>query len=111
MRVAYRNAVGLLLLVALVGCASLGVQKVTSFEEGVLSAQSGVSAAQDALLAKIAAGSITKKDAQNVDAQLDSAIEAIQIAIDLRAAGDPAAVGKLEAARAVVVALRKQLGV
>lgn len=93
------------------GCAALGIQKAETFEERVILAQSGVKVAQNALEAKIDAQSISKKNAVNTDAQLDKAIEGLDIAIELRQSGDPEAEGKLEATAAIVAALRKQLGV
>lgn len=97
--------------VPIVSCTYLGVQPAVTFEERTLAVQSGVAEAQGALEAKIDAGAITKRDAVNTDAQLDSVIEALDIAIGLRQANDPAAEGKLEAAHAILIALRKQLGV
>lgn len=99
------------LAIVLVGCGFLGLQKPETFEEVTASVQVSVAQAQTALEAKIDAGSISKRDAVNTDAQLDNAIEGLDIAIELREAGDPAAQGKLEATRAIVLVLRKQLGV
>lgn len=93
------------------GCQAIGVLPADSFEEKLLFVQSGVAAAQKALERKIDAGTISKRDATNTDAQLDAAVEGLDISITLREAGDPAAAGKLEATAAIVAALRTQLGV
>lgn len=96
----------------LASCSYFQVKKPETVEDSIALVQSGVGAAQDGLKKKILAGTISKRDAQNVDTQLDSLVEATGVAIDLKAAGDEAgAQAKLETTKALLAVLRKSLGV
>lgn len=100
-----------LTLALLTACAVFDVHKPVTYEDNVAFIQSSTAEAQSALLARINGRSISKKDATNVDNALDNVVEGLQVAIDLRAAGDPDADAKLEAVRASLIVVCKYLRV
>lgn len=98
-----------LLLLALAGCASIGVPKPQTFNESALSAYSTVTAARDTTTLLLKAGKISATDAQNVQNQADNVREGIDIARRLYVTKPDDAQDKLTAALQILTVLNEYL--
>lgn len=93
-----------LLATLLMGCSSLGVQPKT-FEDHVAVSISSVTQVRKVATLLLAAGKISKADAQNVQDQANLAREGVNIALAVRPTDPAAAQTKLTAAITVLRAL------
>lgn len=96
-------------LVALIGCAALGVATPQTFNEREAAAIASVTAARDLSASLLAANKISVADARNVQKQCDVLREGISVASTLHATDPAAAETRLAGAIAALTALNGYL--
>ncbi len=93
----------------LASCASLGVPSPQTFNEKEAAAISSVTAIRGTALSLLQSGKITADDAQSVQAQADTAREAIKVAEQLHAANPEAGMDRMTAIITSLTALQTYL--
>ncbi len=91
-----------LVLLAITGCAALGIATPQTFNEKEAAAITTVTAIRSTATGLLTGGKITAADARNVQTQADTAREAIKVADSIHATDPAAAENRLDA---VVVGL------
>lgn len=101
--------VAALALVIITGCAALGMQPADTFNKKTLAAVTLVQTVADGAAAGLAAGKLSKSDAQNVVNTSKAALSAIDVAESLHATDPKAGEDKLAATLAILTALQSYL--
>lgn len=99
----------LLLLAALIGCASLGLPSPESFNERLATGYSTVTETRTTATTLLTAGKITADDAQNIQAQADNARAGLDIARSLSKTDIASANTRLTAITTALTALQAYL--
>ena len=102
-------ATAALILLALSGCALLGVPTPESFNERAAFALSQVTAVRESATALVSSGAITSADARNLQAQADNARAGIDLAISFHGMDPGQAENRLAAAQVILDALKAYL--
>jgi len=96
---------------ALTGCAFFGVQRAQNFDERATAGYKAVSAIADSTLALFRAGTLTKEEANLALDEAARGSAALDLAVQLRGAGDfSQAETRLAAAIAALEMLKSELG-
>ena len=99
-----------LLLLFIIGCASLGLPTPTSYNERLAAAYGTITTVRSEALTLLVAKKITPTDAQNVQAQADTVRSALDISHGLFKAGDVAGANtKLTTTLTMLTALQSYL--
>jgi hypothetical protein len=102
-------ALSCLSMALVVGCAQLGVPSPQTMSEKVAVAISTVTAVRQTATTLLAAKKISVEDAQNVQAQADTARAGVEVARQMAATDPAGAATKLQTATTILTALQAYL--